>query len=655
VGQSPRDSVVAKGMEDLPVKPKRVTVDLNSQIRFAESIYTALIHDVASGRSPELQSSLARDLQTILNRIKMEGMGFCTIALPSLGKAVVKSFRTGSLEVPTAFAVKKGTSLPKLFSGLMKEIYTDEGKLKEHFDIASVTEVRQLCELAYKLDIGYSKEADAAVIDGFIDVERSIRSFQSSMFQSRLCELATDLVEHIFKDFDPKDIVPRHGPGNVATREKGIEKWNTRIRYEQLHQQFPYYEYFVVRGKCLYDRRKWFLSLEKRDRGCARVTLVPKDSRGPRLISLEPLEYQFIQQGLWRSIHSLLRNHPFTQGHVNFRDQRVNQTLAMLGSYYDSWATLDMKDASDRVSLQLVRTLFSKVPRLLRALEATRSAGTELPDGTCVQLWKFAPMGSALCFPIESIVHYVLCVASIMMQDNCSMWEAKDGVFVYGDDLIVMPRHAPGVMEDLESVGLKFNRDKCFLSGPFRESCGVDCLKGHNTAPVRWRKPWPSNQRDAASLEALSDFASLLYTRCYVRAANLVWDQIEQLTGKLPVCPIGWNVGYLRRVTRYPYFQTPHRVRLSPQYQRLEHKALVIRRKESASNLCPYSQLLKFFLYRGEQLKGNTQSELHRLVHGDCLIKRLRTVWQETEKKFSGASKEYSDRSSLKDRWMGIY
>lgn len=633
-------------------------VNLNSQIRFAESIYTALIHDVASGRPPQLRSSLDRDLRTILDRIEREGMGFCTITLPSLGKAVVQSFKTGRLTVPTAFAVKKGTSLPKLFSGLMEEIYTGEGKLRENFCIASVTEVRQLCELAYKLDLPCSKDKEDTVISTFLEVEKGLRSLEIDESDG-VIELASSIIAEIFEGFDPKKIVPQHGPGNVATREKGMDKWIFRTLYGNIHQYYPYYFYYVVSGKCLHDKKSWYLGLERLQHGCARVTLVPKDSRGPRLISLEPLEYQFIQQGLWRAIHARLRSHPLTKGHVNFRDQTVNQNLAKIGSYFDTWASLDMKDASDRVSLTLVRALFSKTPELLRALEATRSVGTELPDGTCVKLWKFAPMGSALCFPVESIVHYALCVSVVARSQSISIGEAKEQVFVYGDDLIVAPEHAPGIMDALERFGLKFNRDKCFLSGPFRESCGYDALLGHNIAPIRWRKPWPENQRDAASLVAFSDLACAFYTRAYVRVANLLWDKMESLVGKLPTCPLGWNVGYLTRRTRYPYFQSPGRIRVNHQYQLLEHKCLALQRKISSRDIDGWFRLLKFFLLKSngdyDVLKPNRQSEYHRVVFGSDGLSTHQDVWEQTREPSAGASQEYSDRSSLKDRWMGIY
>jgi hypothetical protein len=605
-----------------------------------------------------LRSSLARDLQTVLNRIKSEGLGFCTIALPSLGKAVVQSFQTGRLLVPSAFAKVPGTSLPKFLQGLMKEIYNEDGTLLANYSIPSVTEVRQICEMCYKLKLGYSFESQNEVIRGFIETERELRSLSlDDPSLTDLLELAAIIISDILWGFDLDKIVPRHGPGGVATGEKGMEKWIPRRLFDDIHQVFPYYKYYYGKGKALHDRKAEYLNLERLSAGCARVVLVEKDSRGPRLISMEPLEYQFIQQGLWRAIHSRLKSHPFTQGHVNFEDQTVNQILAKAGSIHGTWATLDMKDASDRVSLTLVRRLFCGVPDVLRALLATRSRGTELPDGTCVQLHKFAPMGSALCFPVESLVHYALCVASIMNRTDCSRWEARKRVYVYGDDLIIATNDALGVMEDLESVGLKFNRQKCFLSGPFRESCGVDALNGHETQPIRWRTPCPNvKQREASSLLALSEFSSQCYSRGYFRLASTLWGHLESIVGDLPTCPIDWNTGYLSRKTHLQVFHTPYRTRWCKEYQLIEHRAVSIRVKKRVVHIDPWAHLDKFFHMCGEPPAVRCNSVMSVRVYGfDGKPYRVMT-WASLIDRLAGASQENTDRSFLvKGRWKAIY
>jgi hypothetical protein len=166
-------------------------------------------------------------------------------------------------------------------------------------------------------------------------------------------------------------------------------------------------------GKEIIDRVQWYRGLERLPAGTAKVVLVPKDSRGPRLISAEPLEYQWIQQGVGRSIVAHLEAHHLTKGRVNFTHQEVNRRLAQESSATLELATLDLKDASDRVSLELVRRVFKNTPELVRALEAIRTDATLLPDGRVQSLKKFAPMGSAVCFPVEAFVFWAILTASI--------------------------------------------------------------------------------------------------------------------------------------------------------------------------------------------------------------------------------------------------
>jgi hypothetical protein len=478
----------------------------------------------------------------------------------------------------------------------MKEIYADDGTLLEEPSIPSITEVLQLSGLGYKLDVGHKDRTISAVLDSFRQTEKDISVYTCESWDDDSCfELARTLIEDIFFEFDFKDIVPRHGPGSVATGETGVEKWEFRRKYDAIHQCYPYYEYFVVNPDCLLDRLSWYKSLEPLKQGAAKVVLVPKDSRGPRIISMEPLEYQYIQQGLWLGMKNLFQSHGFTRRHVNFTDQTINQRLALQGSIDGSYATLDMKDASDRVSLALVTALFKNMPDLLRHLLACRTPRTTLPDTGELELHKFAPMGSALCFPIESIVHYVLAVASIMMHSDLSRWQAMKCVYVYGDDLIIRSEYAGIVIEAFPMYGLQFNMGKCFTSGPFRESCGVDAFNGQIVTPIRWRKPW-SDRLTAVSLQAFCDAASQFYLRGYCRVANLIWDSIEDQLGKLPVVPVDMCPSYLARKSRFQRVYTPHKVRYNLNHQSYEHRAFQISFRRSERAMPGWSRCLKYLL-----------------------------------------------------------
>lgn len=578
------------------MNPRRKRVNLKSQVCFAESIFETLILDVASGRSSVLRSSLLRDLHTIQLRLKHEGIKFCTITLPSLSKAIYQSFRTGHLDCPTAFKRQKGTMLPRLFSGLLKEIYTDDGILLREADVASITEVLQLCGLGYKLDIPFTGNEEELVLQNFCETEIELQSLpEPSTINPYILELAKLMIAEVFRDFSYSDILPRHGPGAVATKERGHEKWSFRSLYMKLHEVFPHHTYFVCGKDHFYDRLDWYENLQRQDSGIASVVLVPKDSRGPRLISMEPLDYQYIQQGIWSSLKDCIESCSLTRQRVNFEDQTINQDACKKGSVNGSWATLDMKDASDRVSLKLVMSLFESVPALKLALLVSRSDATTLPSGRVMELHKFAPMGSATCFPVESIVHYVLAVSSIAYGYRIPIKKAIRSVLVYGDDLVIHTQYANYVMEILTSFGLRFNERKCFICGPFRESCGVEAFKGINVAPIRWRKPW-SKRLDAVSIQAFLDFASQLYSRGYCRAAEEVWKRLEVQLGSLPTTPLDLYVGYLSRKSRFQQYHTPYRRRWDTWIHDPLHKAKCIHRPAYTSDFDGWERLLKFLL-----------------------------------------------------------
>jgi hypothetical protein len=575
---------------------KRKHVDLKSQVCFAESIFEALVLDVASGRSSKLRSSLLRDLDTIKTRLCHEGIKFCTITLPSLSKAIYQSFRTGKLDCPTSFKRIKGTMLPRLFSGLLKEIYAEDGTLLEKADIASITEVLQLCGLGYKLDIPFTGDEESQVLQNFTQTEIEISQlgdFETS--DPFVVSLAKSMIAGVFRDFDISKILPKHGPGAVATKERGYKKWNFSKQYAKLHKVFPHHDFYVCGRDHYYDQLDKWENLEKLDRGIAAVILVPKDSRGPRLISMEPLDFQFIQQGVRGAMEMAISTHPLTRRRVNFDDQTINRKLCKKGSQYGNWATLDMKDASDRISLKLVKSLFEGAPRLLEALLASRSDATRLPSDQVLELHKFAPMGSSTCFPVESICHFMLAVATISYNFRIPVWKAIRSVRVFGDDLIIRTPYAHHVMVALNHFGLRFNENKCFIHGPFRESCGIEAFKGINVAPVRWRKPW-SRRLNAVSAQSFLDLASLFYQRGYCRAAEVVWKGLEVQLGCLPTTPLDLSVGYLTRKSRFPQIHTPYRYRKDPWVHDLLHYALEIHQPVYHQENNDWEDLLRFFL-----------------------------------------------------------
>lgn len=329
--------------------------------------------------------------------------------------------------------------------------------------------------------------------------------------------------------------------------------------------------------------------MTRSDHPVAKVVLVPKDSRGPRIISEEPLELQYIQQGVAKSLMAHIERHPLTHGMVNFTDQEINANLALTSSASGYWATIDLSDASDRLSCALFLRVWPK--RLHKKFMALRSHETVLPDGRVVHLRKYAPMGSAVCFPVESLVFWALCVGALRKK-GLPLDFATRSVYVYGDDLIIPAEHAPDVMNALESVDLKVNRDKSFISGHFRESCGCDAWNGTVITPVRLKKPLGRSPEDGTAHAAWLAYAGRLLDIGCSNTGMYCKELVQGFLGEIPVT--SQPMGYLSVVTQRLQPTSPmgyRRVRWNADLQRWEAKCLTLTTEREESKLLGWERL----------------------------------------------------------------
>lgn len=137
------------------------------------------------------------------------------------------------------------------------------------------------------------------------------------------------------------------------------------------------------------------------DSELSRMKLVPKDVlKGYRTIGMEPNLRMYAQQGTADALVRTFKSSPIRH-FVDLSDQQINRDCARDGSIDQEYDTLDLSSASDRVSLSLVRRVFPK--DLLDELIISRSSEVSTPGGVYT-LKKFAPMGSALCFPTQCII-----------------------------------------------------------------------------------------------------------------------------------------------------------------------------------------------------------------------------------------------------------
>lgn len=575
-------------------------------------VVACILHD-ASQRLGDVYNTLSlnSDIETIRARTRTDGIALFTRVFPSFGKAFDQCLQSHRTSLSREF-----------FSPLIDRVLDADGHVIPDPDAYCVQTLRILYYLFYKLEIPYSTDQEDEVISAFVKTEndlvqlrpffrqlrdmvesdikaspspRSLYDYSGHHYHSpeqgefvgmaklaRVIRRARCILADVFAFFNPYDIYPRNGPGALSTRERLWEKFTwTRIS-KRLIDIYPVDAYFVASAGHVCDRPE-ILSLDDSERG-ARVILVPKDSRGPRLISCEPHDNMWIQQGLSRAIVHHVESQRLTQFNVRFTDQRPNQLGALLGSKTGKYATLDLKEASDRVSLDLVRLLFPEW--LLPFLECCRSHKTTLPDGTELSLEKFAPMGSALCFPIMALTIWSLLHAA----NDCA--DERELIYVYGDDVIVPSEYSLSAISVLESVGLRVNREKSCLQGFFRESCGLDAFKGIEVTPIRIRTGWSATPRPDAYCSWVA-YANSFYDKRYLRTYEYIVGRLSALYGPIPSDGQTMSAPTLREIQNVEL--PPCRSRWNHALQKREFYCWTVRASSKSKSIDGWSMLLRYF------------------------------------------------------------
>jgi len=466
-------------------------------VSFYTGLICATLKDVAITCN-QSDTELARDQREIVMRARSEGITFLTRTLPSLGKAFDRALSSSTCFEFKGFKTARGLKVPRFMRDIFLQVFDVDGCERSDASALAIKSLRQVFYLFYKLNLPPTEKQCNEVIELFIKTDNDL-GFNPQVvtpYEREVLRIARNLICRVLAPVDPLDedgFRPRHGPGAVATGEKANEKPVFRRYYRKLAEVFPYDRYFFFNLTHLSDALDSLDAMEDLETGTAKVVLVPKDSRGPRLISCEPLEYQWIQQGLMALMVKTIESHPLTAGYVNFTSQEVNQRLALESSLSGMLATLDMKEASDRVSLALVKALFPDT--WFRALDACRTTSTKLPDGTILPLAKFAPMGSAVCFPVEALVFWALSVAALTyyLDSPSERRRVRKSIYVYGDDIICNIEDQDILRRKLPLFDLLFNEDKCCTGRFFRESCGVDAYKGVDVTPLKVRSVWSSS------------------------------------------------------------------------------------------------------------------------------------------------------------------
>lgn len=510
-----------------------------------------------------------RDFLTIKSRVEHEGISFLTITLPNFARDFERSLALGFVDstcfpgferisILNSKSKKEHGAIPVFLQGMLSLLFNKEsGKYEQDspsgYNVAGIVScVRQICRAFNKLQLSCTPEREQDAIRSFSSIEHDFSSFHLSGEDRREFDDTSSLIwDNLMFGINHHEFIPRHGPGKTADGRTGNQKFRWRLWHQRLEPYFPLVDSAFSIGAMGSEELEEVNVVASDKEQPVKVVLVPKTLKSPRVIAIEPCCMQYAQQGIRGILYDRLESYWLTAGHVNFRDQSINQRLALTASKNGQLSTVDLSEASDRVPRSLALDMFRANPDLRDSIDSCRSTHAKLPDGTIIgPLEKFASMGSALCFPVESMYFYTICVAALLKstglpRNHENVFHVSRDVYVYGDDLIIPTKHATVVLDYLQKYNCKVNSSKTFVSGSFRESCGLDAFDGEVVTPTYIRQVPPRHKRDVSQIISLVETANLFYRKGYWSTSSTLFKFVERLLGPLPWGPR--DSGYLCR------------------------------------------------------------------------------------------------------------
>lgn len=579
----------------------------------------SLLEDIEQGCG----TSTTRDFVTITRRVEHEGLAFLTLTLPRFCQDFERSLEESKIDSSRFFGFKrqKRGALPRFLGGLLSLVFDSQtGVLLDSPNVCAIADIRQICLMFKKVKLECSVERTEATYDQFVKTEHELTCKEASLSSSlreefksisRLIWSDSNLDRPIFQAIETRiqnyDHMPKHGPGATAERISGNRKYDLLRWHTRLEPWFPYDLYGCNRPDMVIDGQDSVEFVDPDAELPVRVISVPKTAKGPRIIAIEPVAMQYTQQSLLEILVPALEQHPHTRGAVNFTSQSINRAIAISASKEQNLATLDLSEASDRVLCSLVSDMLDGLPNLRDAIMACRSTRANVPGRGILHLSKFASMGSALCFPVESMVFYTILQLAIHRASNTrpcfnSIQSIKQVVRVYGDDLVCPVDMVHTVIAYLESFGLKVNAHKSFWNGKFRESCGMDAYDGACVTPTYVRELAPNGRQDCERIVSWTSLCNLLYKRGYWRAADYTRKVVESALGRKLRLVSDESAGLGLHSLPSDWYQ---RVTTSisgwcNDMQRFVTVAPVSISRPRPSKLDGYGALMKYFLKRGD-------------------------------------------------------
>jgi len=544
-----------------------------------------MLSDIAR-TTPELRVDCERDYKRLLLAVNQHGLFFIFETLPSFSKHFERCLANGCL-TPSGLIhfgpFRSGRAIPRLFKGLLRRIFDDFGVLRSDPDVQAIRAVRQLCKAGKRFRVACPDSSTWKQVDEFFKIDGEVSEPDLSwdlgdfdslssgglqvgdhlrvesdfpqlpIFSDRGCEESTlsidvrreccasiqrvaDVLIASIGGFNPLNWRARHGPGAVSDQHRDSYKYDFPNWPDKLDAVFPMdtFAFSDWMHACAAAHENG-TSETYRHEAPARLISVPKTYTAPRLIASEPVSHQWTQQIVRDFLMSRV-NDTFIHEFISFDDQSGNGKLALEASKDGSHATIDLSSASDRLSCHLVERIFRRAPTILSAFYAVRTRwirqDIDKKSPRFYRLRKFSTMGSALTFPVQSIVFLSVAL-------GCALYERKQlptymsikkligQVRVFGDDIIVPEDCSELTVGMLIDLGFKVNTSKTFLTGKFRESCGVDAYAGTDVTAVSVLS-YPSVSKPESVLSSV-DSHNNFYTRGWYSTSAYIRNFVEQL------------------------------------------------------------------------------------------------------------------------------
>lgn len=613
-------------------------------------VYASVIKDLCAWHPLLDNDDFSPHLERLKHLMETRGIRVVQEDLPTFGKLIDKGLSSGYLQIADIpHSLGSWNDSTVLFYPLLSEVFRRNGTLSAHpadIDPNTVFFVRQLMYMMKRAKHTCSEATNRQAWEEFVAVDRGLRmphlswgctdlygsdDYLHQFFASRRLAFHSDgtvpqtwldILQLVFdyytpaKECVPSQIVPRHGPGAVADVRTGDDKFDFPVWPTKLGRLFPWEQFaFHREGPLPLHKAPLDHPLSGGTMAGdipsqsepspyevpARLIDVPKTIKGPRLITVEPTAHQYIQQGVLRWLRENML--PTHRRSVTFTSQEPSRVDALRASRTGMRATIDLSSASDRLSCYVVERAFRANPGLLCILNACRTDMVrdmigDAPSECIMHLRKFAGMGSAVTFPVQSMIYSCVAATAVLIDRK---WVARPRNYrramgecrVFGDDIILPSSSVDILARLLNFLELKVNYTKSHFEGHFRESCGMDAWYGHPVTPVYLT----SFELD----ETPEGFAGWVEVTNNAHIGGL-WHLSAFLTSRIPAkvqrgIPISrWDLESLSLRTFLYGTVFRGKVRESEQLHRTEGKALMIRAKPKMRRRESWQSLLQYFL-----------------------------------------------------------